>query len=173
MTHAADAIDSGWKLLTHDWCSPLQGGPPLVTGPLPVTLPRVALDTGPADCAAGWHYCADIATAWQIAGMWPTGRPARVLAVQAVGEAIERGGKRRAASLTLLREATAAELTAAFAQRSAPFGIHAASMAAEQQAWHTALSRTGRDAAAVEGGLLSALAARGLPWRLKRSATAR
>lgn len=32
---------TGWKILTHDWRSPLQGGPPLVSGALPVLLPVV------------------------------------------------------------------------------------------------------------------------------------
>jgi len=33
-----------WKLFTHDFCSPLQGGKPACDGSLPFTLPSVKLD---------------------------------------------------------------------------------------------------------------------------------
>ena len=92
-------IRHGWKILTHDGRSPLQGGASLLNGRFPVTLPTVALDAGPNECAAGWNYVADIAAGWKIAGMWPTGYPSRVVAVAASPDALERGNKRRASAL--------------------------------------------------------------------------
>lgn len=164
------SVRTGWKILTHEGRSPLQGGPPILNDgqPLPRTLPVVALDTGPEDCAAGWNYVADIETGWRIAGMWPTGWPSRVLAVEASADAIERQNKRRASQLTLVREATREELRGAFQNFSAIFGAHADRMASEQAAWHLALGRPDDDAAEVEAHLALALSARQLPWTLRR-----
>lgn len=166
-------LRKGWKILTHDGRSPWQGGNPILNGPLPVTLPTVALDTGPNECAAGWNYVADIKTGWRIAGMWPTGYPSRVIAVEASKDAIERGTKRRASSLTLLREASRQEITDAFARFSVPFGTYAARLADEQFAWWQALGRPERNVAEVEAHLALALSARQLPWSLRRYKTAR
>ena len=62
----------GYKILTHHWCPPVQGGDPLCAGVLPVDLPPVPLDTGQNDCAAGYNYTRDLVTAAKIAGFWPT-----------------------------------------------------------------------------------------------------
>ena len=170
-TRMAD-LRSGWKILTADGRSPLQGGPSLLNGRFPVTLPAVTLDGGPEECAAGWNYVADIATGWKIAGMWPTGYPSRVVAVTASVDAIERGNKRRASTLTLLRDATTQELTAAIHTFSAMFGAHAPVMAREQLAWYTALGRPQPDVGEVEAQLALAVSARQLSWSLKRFDTA-
>lgn len=164
----------GWKILTHDGRSPLQGGPPLLNGSLPVVLPTVPLDTGSVDCAAGWNYVAHIAMGWQIVGLWPTGRPSRVLAVEASSDAIERGQKRRASSLTLVREATQKEIQAALKQFSRPFGDHVTRMTHEQAQWWIALSRPFHDVAEVEAQLALALSAReSASWTLRKYETAR
>ena len=163
----------GWKILTHDGRSPLQGGPRLLKERFPVTLPPVTLDTGPDECAAGWNYVADIAAGWRIVGMWPTGYPSRVIAVEASADAIEREGKRRASSLTLVREATETEMRDAMTQGSCLFGEHADTMAREQLAWWHALGRRERDPKEVEAQLVLTLSARQLPWTLRRFDDAR
>jgi len=168
-------LTRGWKILTHDGCSPIQGGRSLLgNGAYPITLPRVPLDLGPAECAAGWNYTATLEEGWRIAGLWPTGRPARVVAVEASPDAIERGGKRRASALTLLREATDAECHAALRRLSLVFGEHAERMAQEQAAWLAALGRPRTDPHAIQQHLAVALSARGLSaWTLQRFDTAR
>ena len=166
-------IRHGWKILTHDGRSPLQGGPSLLTGHFPVRLPPVALDTSEDECAAGWNYTADIATGWRIAGLWSTGYPSRVVAVEAAVDALQRKDKRRASSLTLVREATPHELTTAMEVFSRGFAPHMTGMAREQLAWLDALARPRRDAAEVEAQLALALSARCLPWTLKRYDSAR
>jgi len=160
-------LHHGWKILTHDWRSPLQGGPPVCDGRWPVTLPAITLDTGPEECAAGWNYVADIPTGWRIAGCWPTGRPARIVLVEGSADAIQRGTKRRASSLTLVREATDSERRAAWQDFSAPFGVHAGRLAREQEAWWYALARPHHNRADVEAHLTFALSARALPWELR------
>ncbi len=165
-------MKSGWKVLTHNLCSPLQGGPPICDGMLPVTLPPVPLDTSVAECAGGWNYCAEPHTALRIAGLWPNGRPSRLFFVEAATDAIERGDKRRASSLTLLREATDDELDVVLLALSRPFGAHAQFMAEEQRAWRLALRRPRRDVAVVEQSLREALRTRGLAWSLQRDEAA-
>jgi hypothetical protein len=78
-------VRHGFKILTHDWCAPLQGGAPLCDGILPATLPPVTLDTSEAKCGAGggYHYCETLQQAAPIAGFWKSGRPARCLVVTA------------------------------------------------------------------------------------------
>lgn len=168
-----DDIRHGWKVLTHDFCSPFQGGAPIWEGIPVVTTPTVALDTGPADCAAGWNYCSELATAFRIVGLWPTGRPSVAVAVIASADAIERRDKRRASSLTLVRLATAEEIHGATRRLSKPFGPHADAITVEQLAWRSALARPRSDPAAVRAGLTGALEARGLPWTLREFPTAR
>ena len=89
-------IRSGWKVLTHDLRSPVRGGPPIFDGQCPTTLRAVMLDTGGDNCGAGWNYCEAPEAALTIAGLWPTGRPSRLFAVDGSADAIERGDKRRA-----------------------------------------------------------------------------
>jgi hypothetical protein len=163
----------GWKVLTHDWRPPVQGGDPVCDGRLPVTLPTVRLDTGRSECApgtTGWYFSSDLATAVGIAGLWPNGRPARGLLVTPSSDAIVRGSKRRAASLTLEREATESEWEMAIRELSGrfSFGEHQERMVSEQLAWRRALARPLRDPAAVEACLRIALQARGLDWTLKQ-----
>ncbi len=159
---------SGWKILTHDLRSPIQGGEPVFVGELPTTLAAVALDTSGVECGAGWNYSADLATAFGIAGLWPNGRPSRAFLVEASDDAIERGDKRRASSLTLVREASDAEIrdgVAAFSARY--FGAHTERMTTEQLEWRRALARPRREPAAVSAHLQTAVVTRGLSWSLK------
>ena len=71
-----------YKAFTHDLRSPIQGGEPIWTGELPFSLPRVAVDKGEADCAAGWNACRSPQTAVKIAGLWPNGWPVRVFVLE-------------------------------------------------------------------------------------------
>jgi len=153
-----------YKILTHDFCPPLQGGKPIWDGvTLPFQLPTVALDTHTViESSYGWHFVEDLAEGFKIAGLWPTGRPSVVLAVTPSADALACGTKRRASSLRLDRLATEAEIRAAVVRLSEGFGQHAERMAEEQQAWRTALARPAHDVATVETGLVAALRERGL-----------
>src|SRR3990167_2544191 len=158
-----------YKILTHDLRPPLQGGAPVWDGTtLPFTLPAVALDTGPAECSFGWNFVTDLAAGFRIAGLWPTGRPSRVLIVEPDSTAIVCGDKCRATSLTILREATIAEIEQGIVKLSEPFGEHADAMTREQIAWRRALARPRRDPERVEARLHLALETRGLDWTLQR-----
>ncbi len=172
-TIAVDPVRSGWKVFTSDLCPPVQGGDPVWGGNLPATLPTVALDRSSEECSHGWNYCDELSKALRIAGLWSNGRPSRAFLVEAAADAIERGDKRRASSLTLLREATEVEIEAAIVQLSAPFGQFTAGIVAEQMAWRAALARPRRDRAEIEKKLELALATRALPWTLKEFPTAR
>ena len=159
----------GYKVLTHDLRPPVQGGEPLWNGDtLPLVLPKRKLDTGSAECAAGWNYCKDLDTAFQIAGLWPFGRPSRAFLVEPTGKYVERGDKCRAEALGILRPASQREVNAAIRKLSEPFGDHAERMARSQIAWRRALARPKQDEAKVEAGLRRALRARGLDWPLRR-----
>jgi hypothetical protein len=163
-----------YKVLTHDFRPPLQGGEPIWDGvTLPFTLPQVALDTTDDECAAGWNCCACLLDALKLTGFWRSGRPVVPLVVEPSPDLVTRGTKSRASQLTIVRRATGAEIADAITDFSAVFGEHAAVMAAEQIAWYEALGRPLHDEAAVEAGLRAALAARGLgDWRLERHADA-
>src|SRR5438445_7908634 len=161
-------VRTGYKVLTHDLRSPLQGGDPLWSGPLPVTLPAVALDTSAEECAPGWNYTGELSTALRIAGLWSDGWPSRAFAVEAVSDAIERGEKRRSSVLTVPREVAESEIAEAVRRMSEPFGDLAEEMTQEQMAWRRALSRPERDEAAVDADLRAALKARGLTWTLRQ-----
>ena len=157
-----------YKLLTHDLRSPVQGGAPVFDGALPFVLPTVRVDESDADCGAGWNACRDGATAFRIAGLWPDGRPSRLFLLgDPVAPVIERADKIRAASWTVVREATEAEVREAIHALSAPFGDLRDAMVAEQVAWRHALARPKRDAAVVAAGLREALGARSLNWELR------
>ncbi len=164
---------NGWKVWTNDYRSPIQGGAAVWDGTYPYALPEVPLDASDAECAAGWNFAPSLADALRIAGFWPNGWPSLPTLVEAGADAITRGQKARASSLTILRAATATEITAAIEDLSRPFGPHASRMVLEQLAWRQALARPDRDAAAVEAGLRDALAARGLDWTLRRFSNAR
>lgn len=163
----------GYKILTHDYRPPLQGGAPIWDGTtLPVTLPRVTLDTSDKECAAGWNFVGpdDLAHGITIAGLWPAGWPSVVLDVEAEA-AIQRGRKWRAAQLTIVDLTDETHITAAVAAICMPLP-HSDRVTAETLAWRAALARPRRDPAGVAAGLTVALAARGLPWSLRRFETA-
>lgn len=157
-----------WKLWTHDWRSPIQGGNPVWDGTLPHTLPTVDLDVSGRECGAGWNYVRDIETGWRIAGMWPTGRPARITLMEPDGSHIERMDKCRAAGGRIVRLATDEEVRDALLRFSTPFGELQAEIAAEQREWMQALARPYHDRQHVEAGLRAALSARELDgWALR------
>ena len=166
-------VRSGYKALTWGGCPPFQGGASLLGEALPLRLAMVPLDLSAEECGSGWNYCAKATEALRISGLWPDGRPARLFEVQASDDAIERGENRRASTLTLWRELAAAEIEALIVQMAKEaFGEFAAEMAKEQTEWRRALAARGHDEQAVEEGLSQALAARHLPWGLRRFPTA-
>ena len=164
-----------YKILTSDWRPPVQGGEPLCDGTLPVTLPKVTLDTSTADCGAGYNYCDSLTTAATIAGLWPSGWPARCLVVEPSADKIRRREKRRCSQLTLRRLCTDDEIRGAMRELVASWaGAHADGLVAEQWAWYVALGRPLRDEAIVEQGLRAALDKRGLgDWTLYQYRAAR
>jgi len=170
---AAEDLRHGFKIFTHDWRSPLQGGAPLKIKTFPHELRKVRLDTSDSECSSGWNYCGDLATAFRIAGLWPTGRPSHAMVFEASEDAIARGDKRRASGGVILSEATDAQVEDAIRTLSIPFGEHAEYMAQEQILWRKALGRPYHNQERVEEGLLVALKARGLEdWKLKNFAGA-
>ena len=167
-------MTAAYKILTHDYRPPAQGGEPLFDGVTPHQLPIVAVDESSEECAAGWNACRDLATAIRIGGHWPDGRPCSAwIVADPIAPVVERADKIRAASWTIARRCTEEEIAAAVRVLSAPFGEHAEDMCAAQLAWRTALGRPLHDEVAVETGLRAALAARGLDWSLRRYDTAR
>ena len=163
----SDERTMGWKVLTHDWRSPIRHGAPVCDGHLPVTLSPVALDTSAQECAAGWNFARDAATALRIAGLWYRGRPARLLAVSDAPDAIDRSNKTRASQITLARGATQEEWTDAATQLHAPIAMYAPGIVSEVGAWYVALGRPQHDTQRVVVELRRALAARGLSWTLQ------
>ncbi len=160
-----------YKVMTHDYRPPIQGGDPIWSGAdLPYTLPVVELNTGQHECAAGWNFTDNLATALRIAGLWPNGRPSAVFEVTPSSDAIQRDDKWRSSQLVLLRQLEEAEIRDGVLEMSQVFGKHAAQMADSQMAWRAALARPERDEMAVQESLAVALAARGLDWKLKRLA---
>src|SRR3990167_5501890 len=163
----SDERTMGWKGLTHDWRSPIRHGAPVCDGHLPVTLSPVALDTSAQECAAGWNFARDAATALRIAGLWYRGRPARLLAVSDAPDAIDRSNKTRDSQITLARGATQEEWTDAATQLHAPIAMYAPGIVSEVGAWYVALGRPQHDTQRVVVELRRALAARGLSWTLQ------
>jgi hypothetical protein len=160
-----------YKIFTHDFRSPLQGGEPVWDGSLPYQLPAVKIDMGPQDCAAGWNACADPVTASEIAGLWRDGWPARLYEVEAPGGCVwARGNKLRSNTWTVTREL---DMRDTIRELSQAFGSHADEMALEQIAWYEALGRPSPDEGAVVAGLQTALDRRGLKWTLRRYDTVR
>ena len=98
----------GFKIFTHDFRPPIQGGNP-VWAPnlgLPYELPTVRLDTSEAECAAGWNYVTDLAEGFRIAGLWSHGRAAAVFAVEPSADGI--GGTPGSAGFRAIAVADAA-----------------------------------------------------------------
>ena len=158
-----------YKIWTHDFCSPLQGGKPVFDGTLPFTLPKVILDSSEEKCAAGWNFTDNLAKGFEIAGMWPNGRPSAVTIIEPSEDLIYRGGKWRASGGKLVRFATEVEVAQAIEQFSAVFGELKSDMAHEQIQWRHALGRPERNEAAVVEALEKALALRGLTeWTVKK-----
>lgn len=158
----------GYKVLTHCLRPPIQGGNPIIRGPLPYTLPRVKVDTSDAECAAGWNFTETIESGLRIAGLWPTGYPARVFVVETTEPVIVRGDKRRTSVLTILEEVGDEVIANAINRMSEVFGEWRDEMAQEQISWRMALARPERDAVKVEDGLRQALDIRNLSWTLRK-----
>lgn len=166
----------GVKVLTRDYRPPLQNGAPIWTPDqgLPYTLPAVDLNTSNQTCGAGWNFTRTLADAIPITGFWPDGRPAVAFHVEA-DDALERGAKCRAASLTLTRMVEPHEWETAVREWTATWCVpeHLDRMVAEQLAWADALARPERDRAAVEDGLIVACEARRRDWTLREYQSAR
>ena len=154
-----------YKVLTHSWCSPIRGGAPITDGHFPILLPPVALDTGPQECAPGWNFTSTTKAALEIGGMWPDGWPSHLVEVEPIGEIIERGNKRRASQIKLLRELDMWEAITSFSRCFSPYEKE---MAEAQYQWWLALGRPQWDVAQVESDLKKTLDIRALPWTLKR-----
>ena len=166
-------LTTGYKLFTHDFRSPLQGGNTIWDGSVPFELPKVQLDRSGSECGAGWNYCESIEQAWKIAGMWSVGRPNVAVQVQASDDAIEQGNKRRCSQLNIVKRCDESELRAALNRFSIIFGDHAQTMADSQWEWMLALARPRHNVRDVERGLRAALKTRGLDWKLNRFDNAR
>jgi hypothetical protein len=164
---------NGWKVLTHDFRPPVQGGDPVWDGRRK-TLNKVELDTGPSSCAAGWNFCRTSNDALRLMGLWPDGYPSLLLRVRGGKDTIERGCKLRSSRLTILEVCSEDEVREEVRRMSRPFGEHAEVMTEAQMQWRRAFARPHWDAATVEAGLRAALDARGLgEWKLRRYATKR
>ena len=167
-------IRTGYKILTHDWKPPIQGGEPLCNGILPITLPTVKLDKGQDECSYGYNYTGSLATAAKIAGFWPTGWPSKCLVVSSSKDAIERGNKRRCSQITLERLCTLEEIQGAMRDLVMPWAKdHIEALVNEQWLWYVALGRPQHDKVVVESCLQLALEARNLKWTIKEFPDAR
>ena len=161
-----------YKVLTHDYRPPLQGGKPLFDGAPGCVLPTVPVDMDNAvECGrSGWHYSTDVPTALQIAGLWPGGHPSTVWEFEPLGKRKEASGiKSRAESGRFVRQLSEDEVSLyvrALTEQWA--GDHTDRLVASQMEWRRALGRPGRDAPAVEHGLRLTLDARGLTALLRR-----
>ena len=163
-----------FKLLTHDFRSPIQGGAPIWDGKtFPFKLNGVTLDKGDQECAEGWNFVDSIEAGFRIVGMWPTGRPSAVLVVHPSRDRIQRGNKWRSSKLTIERFATGDEINSAIERFSGVFKGFEKEMAHEQILWREALSRPLRDINKVTESLYIALKKRGLDWKLKEYPNAR
>ena len=167
----------GWKIFTHDWKSPLQGGEPILlsTPEFPVLLPKVEVDSSSSECSMGWNFCHDIQTAAKIAGYWGAGFPSKIVKVRAVGKVVDRVSKVRSDQIEILRLASPEEILDSMKALVKGFtGSLVAEVATEQYAWYEALGRPNYDKKQVEAGLLAALSHRGLKnWTLKEFGAAR
>ena len=169
-----ESIRTGYKILTHDWRPPIQGGEPLCDGLLPVTLPLVELDTSPNDCAIGYNYAGSLCEAAKIASFWPAGRPAKCLIVSASDDAIQRKTKRRCSQLTLERLCNEAKIQQSMRELVKDWaGEYTEPLVKEQWLWYEALGRPHYDKDQVVASLHKALKTRGLNWTLKEFRDAR
>ena len=162
-----------FKIFTHDFKSPLQGGDVIWDGSLPFDLPKVRLDTSDTKCGAGWNFVDSIATGFRIAGMWPAGRPSIVALVEPGGDAIQRKDKWRSSTLRIRNLASESQIAIAIEEFSQVFKPFESDMAFEQLQWRYALGRPENNETAVVEGLEKALAHRGFKWTVKRYEAAR
>jgi hypothetical protein len=164
-------IRTGFKIFTHDWRSPLQGGDPVVTNPVfPFDLPKVTLNPDPLlECGAGWNYCKSIVEAARIASYWPKSYSANIVQVVGSPDAIEVKRKRRSSQLTIVRLCSDQEIHSSMWENVQSFGgVHTETLAQEQYYWYIALKRPNINQKLVEDSLQIALRKRGLDWSLKK-----
>ena len=157
----------GWKVLTHDYRPPIQGGKPVFDGTFPHEFPEVELDRSDSECGSGWNFCSDLHTAFRIAGLWPDGRPSVAIRVKCRG-GLKRGDKCRAKQITAERFASDIEISDTVREMSQPFGEFCGDMHVQQMAWRKALARPKRDTKTVEAMLRLALDTKSLDWSLRR-----
>jgi len=98
----------GFKILTEDYRSPIQGGKPLLTSTtkLPFTLPKVELDTSDNECGAGWNFCKTIPQAIKIAKLVNRYGLNKIYEVEGSKDSIVRDSKCRCSELTLVSQVT-------------------------------------------------------------------
>jgi hypothetical protein len=157
-----------WKCLTHDLRPPIQGGEPLITGPLPVTLPVVEVDVSDTQCAKGWNACLLPQDALRITGLWPNGRPSRLFSCSTETDVVTVGDKTRAATWTIERECPEDEIRTYIIEMCRPwFSDLTEEMVDQQMSWRAALSRPFHKHETVVSGLKEALEVRELNWELK------
>lgn len=157
-----------YKVLTHDYCSPIQGGKPIFDGKLPFTLPVVKVDSSEKECAAGWNACREIYTALQIGGLWPNGWPSKCYEVETEHPVVERGNKVRTVSWDLIRLVSESEIKVVVEELSEPFGKFQEEMVNEQMLWREALARSKKNEVKVERDLKEVLKVRRFSWKLKK-----
>ena len=103
----------GYKILTADFCPPIQGGDPIWDGKTePFRLPKVALDLSSAECSFGWNFTETPQQAFKIlieARRCLNG----LVVVEVVGleDTIKRGDKLRTSQLTIVRQLTVNEVS--------------------------------------------------------------
>jgi hypothetical protein len=159
----------GYKVWTHDYRSPIQGGDPVWDGVVPCELPVVELDRSAEECAAGWNWCRTPLEAVTVAGLWRDGWPCVLTRIEPAGAVVERDAKCRSEGLRIVERLP---IRPVVRDLSAAFGEHAAVMEAAQLEWYEALGRPQHDAEAVERELRAAMEARGLGWSLRQYPTA-
>src|SRR3990167_194321 len=160
-----------FKIFTHDWKSPIQGGEPLNITSFPHILPKVSVDISSNECGEGWNYTKTLIEAVRIVGYWPTGRPAQITVVQPLDKEFERGRKCRTAQLEIIRLATETEIKQSMLeniQQWIPESLYNIGVE-EQWNWYIALGRPNYRKLLVQNGLIDALSIRGLSqWQLKQ-----
>jgi len=164
----------GWKVLTHDYRPPIQGDDPVWDGTLGQTTPKVAVDMSAAECGAGWNFTTRPETALRIGGLWPDGRPSRLIRVETAGHVVVRDDKCRTEQIVWGREAGPGKVHSAVTALFGPFEAeHRPRIVESTMLWREALARPRHDEAQIEAGLRAALTVRGLDWELVRYESAR
>jgi len=159
----------GWKVLTHDYRPPVQGGKPVWDGTAGAVTSKALVDRSEIECGRGWNFTVKPETALRIGGLWPDGRPSRLIRVEAQGEVVVRGDKCRAEQIIFGKEAGPAKVRSAVTALYGQFvEEHRTRMADSTMLWRAALARPVRDEEAVAAGIRAALTARGLDWELVR-----